>query len=119
MLLYLFKVNHMKTLTFPEFVQGFKQCKINSFSEKGLSILYKHFEADLPENLNSELFNPLRIKEVFAESTPYEVIHSFGFDIDDNQPSWKFRPLVINALYQNYDYVGETENSIVHFRFHY
>ena len=119
MLLYLSKVNRMKKLTFPEFAKGFKQYKINCFSEKGLSILYKHFEADLPENLNSELFNPLRIKEVFAESTPYEVIHSFGFDIDDNQPSWKFRPLVINALYQNYDYVGETENSIVHFRFNY
>ena len=107
----------MKKLTFPEFAQGFKQYKINCFSEKGLSILYKHFEADLPENLNSELFNPLRIKEVFAESTPCEVIYSFGFDIDDNQPSRKFKSLVINALYQNYDYVGETENSILHFRF--
>ena len=106
----------MKSVTFPEFVQGFKQYKVNCFSEKGLAILYKHFEADLPENLDSELFNPLRIKEVFAESTPYEVIYSFGLKIDDNQPSWKFRPLVIDALYQSYDLVGETENSIVHFK---
>ena len=110
------KVNKMKTVTFPEFVQGFKQHKINCFSQKGLSVLYKHFAADLPENLDSEIFNPLRIKEVFAESTPYEVIYSFGLNIDDNQPSWKFRPLVINALNQSYDYVGETEQTIIHFR---
>jgi hypothetical protein len=106
----------MKTVTFPEFVQAFKQYKVNCFSEKGLEILYKHFETDLPDNLNPENFNPIRIKEVFAESTPYEVIYSFGLKIDDNQPSWKFRPLVIDALYQSYDLVGETENSIVHFK---
>jgi hypothetical protein len=110
------KVNKMKTLSFSEFVQGFKQYKVSCFSKKGLEILYKHFQADLPDNLNPEHFNPLRIKEVFAESTPYEVIYSFGLNIDDNQPSWKFRPLVINALNQSYDYIGETEQTIIHFR---
>ena len=106
----------MKSVTFPEFVQGFKQYKVNCFSRKGLEILYKHFQSDLPENLDFENFNPIRINEVFAESTPYEVIYSCGLNIDDNQPSWKFRPLVIDALYQSYDYVGETEKTIIHFR---
>jgi hypothetical protein len=47
------------------------------------------------------------------------VIYSFGFNIDDNQPSWKFKPLVIDALYQGYNFIGETESSIVHFRANY
>ena len=116
MLLSPFKANNMKKLTLPQFIEGFEKYQVTCFSKDGLSLLYEHLVEELQDFIDPELFDPYHIKDVFGESTAYELVESFNFDIDDNQPLEKFKPLVIEELKGGYNFIGETKDSIVHVR---